>query len=320
MAIEVAILNDLCLSDCVTKEQAERAFNQLFDLLLTLDNNGTEVCLVVPYYDMAFGYLGAPLYKLLFEEPCFLNVPPEKLRQLMILLGKCVPIEFDRALIVNVNDSVGAIPCDSYAYVAAHLHSESGESYFGILGRIGGRRVGAVKISCGIRESESYIFASAQDLTAFFRRGIEFMKPIGADFLKIANKAYPNLQFHPKAAVEDLQLDLNLHMPTVVHHLAFLDEDIKIIGDQCGWDAYRMQRIALAKGVNFSDESANTKKDAAKIKRRNVNFGTDKKTNIVCCSYHTKILPNEGRIHFFPSNPEFPGKVLIGLFHNHLPI
>lgn len=320
MAIEAAIINDLCLANCLTKQQAEKAVYELLEFLLELNRLETEVFLVVPYYDMAFGYLHSPLYQLLFETPGSLDIAPEIVRQLMVMLGKCSIIEFDPSTAVRVQDAAGVIPCDSYAYAASHLHSTKDQKYFGILRRIGSGRVGVAEISCNSRTSACFILSSSRDLIPFFRRTIEMIKPVGAAFLDAATKAYPNLQFHPDVAVENLQMDLNLHMPIVVRHLAFLNDELRLIGDQCAWDVYRMQRTALVKGVNFSDESANTKKDAAKMKRRNVNFGTNKKPNIVCCSFHTKILPNEGRIHFFPSNDSYPGKVLIGLFHNHLPI
>lgn len=132
---------------------------------------------------------------------------------------------------------------------------------------------------------------------------------------RYASRAFPALKLHPDVDPADLCVDMSAHASTVVSHLAFLNDDYIALGSQHGWDLPRMQAAAGPKGVEFSDESANTKKNKKVIRDRSVSFGG----KIISCTLHTKVQPTKGRIHFSVERASNESFVYVGIMHEHLP-
>lgn len=64
-----------------------------------------------------------------------------------------------------------------------------------------------------------------------------------------------------------------------------------------------------------SMESVKTRRNAAAMRMRDVEF----EDRVVRCEWHTKIKPNIDRIHF-AFGDDLDGRLLIGIFVDHLPV
>jgi hypothetical protein len=320
VASDIVFIDEECLADCNDAELAQNNLNQLTEFLLEIDKNNNEAFMSIPYYDVKLGYREMPLYEILFMDPCPLNIPTEVVRQLGRLLGRCVTPNCDASRLVKVQNASGPLATTSRVYAAAFDRARTDQDYSAILRRVSDGSGSPAIITHVSSDVSCFIVSSKDDLRAFYREAIQVIQPAGEYFVDISRRAFPDLEIHPTVRLENLGLDLNLHIARVVHHLSFLNDHLRRIGDECGWDMFRLIGTASAMNVELSDESTNTKKVEKKMKERDCTFKIGNESVEVRCSYHTKIIFNKGRIHFFPSHEKFPGKTLVGIFHNHLTI
>ena len=102
----------------------------------------------------------------------------------------------------------------------------------------------------------------------------------------------------------------------MIRHLSFLNDEFMSIFELHKNNVYELTRIAKSQfGIDFSNESPNTRSSKSKMKQRNANFSG----NEVTCEMHTKLSSTINRIHFHPPIEKLgKGRVLIGLFVDHL--
>lgn len=320
MSSEVVYVDEDCLLDHTERELAKSSIEALTEILLELDRNDTPVHIAKPYFEIVLGYNQLPLYEVLFNTPCPLDISQELLRQLTILLERCNELNNIDDVETQLMVQEAEFGVRSHVYSAALARHEAEREYAAIVRRVGGAVSGTALILQAERRAPCFVLCSPSDLISFYRQTIYELQPRGGAFLPAATKAFPKLKFHNSVSLEALDVDLNIHMKTVLIHLSFLNDEFHNVGATCGWDLPRMQAIAATKGIDFSDESSNTKRDVKKMEFRKRDFGTGEASYVICCSYHTKISPTQGRIHFFPSHPRFPNVTLVGIFHRHLPI
>lgn len=138
-------------------------------------------------------------------------------------------------------------------------------------------------------------------------------------FDRYAQRAFPALKLNPDLDPENLNVDLNQLAPKVVAHLSFLNDRYIELGIQEAWDFPRMKAAAAASGLDFSDESSNTKKDKKCMHAREVDIVLNGEKKTLSCTLHTKVQPTRGRIHFCVDGMPDTPHVYVGIMHEHLP-
>lgn len=134
-----------------------------------------------------------------------------------------------------------------------------------------------------------------------------------ADLEARAERAFKGLDFRDGVfgGVKDMSKSFTLMLPSIVTHLGVLsDHGAALFAGpaQNGFEGLGPL------GVEASDENGKTKGNARAMKKRTKKWrGRD-----VVFSWHTKIEPDRDRIHFFKDDQK-EGRLVIGIFHRHLP-
>ncbi|MGK0270147.1 MAG: hypothetical protein ACI88H_000782 [Cocleimonas sp.] len=131
---------------------------------------------------------------------------------------------------------------------------------------------------------------------------------------------FSNIYFnHQKVKFGYLQLPYAQHLTDVIHHLSYLNDHAQ--HDHTGDYQSLMTTASAQYNVELSPESPNTHKNKKAMKQRTIIINEHE----VECELHTKITKTEGRIHFHIGthlpvevNQKTQGKIIVGLFANHL--
>lgn len=320
MPNEIVFIDEDCLIDCIDPAVAPLYIRELTNILLELQRCDNEGYMTSHYTNIELGYGGVFLYDILFCEEHELDLPTEIIRQLNVLLDRCVTPDCDTTLQVKLQAIPNLNVGRSAVYSGAFDMNRTNKDFPGILRRVKGGVNTNAKLIDGGRNVECFLLSERNDLEVFFRKAISVLRPPDSYFISLCKKAFPNLEIHPSIRMANLGVNVSTYAEVVVKHLAFLNDSLIGIGTECNWDMFTMMQMASAMDVDLSDESSNTKKVEKKMRERDCIFVADSGPVTVRCSYHTKILYNRGRIHFFPTHKDFPGKVLVGIFHPHLTI
>ena len=76
----------------------------------------------------------------------------------------------------------------------------------------------------------------------------------------------------------------------------------------------RSDGISARLGINVSIEGT-TRRNERLMKRRDVEFNG----RVYRCEWHSKIEGHRNRIHFYPGDETTEDRILVGIFHKHLP-
>lgn len=145
-------------------------------------------------------------------------------------------------------------------------------------------------------------------------------------FWEIAQELFPRIYFNEdpnRLRFSNLSIPGSsaLVLNWVVKVLSYLN-DFSISDFQASQHSDFISR-ASAKGVNLSPESPNTRADPHKIRQRNINIAGV----TVCCEWHAKYAYDRGRIYFHIGQSlgaqiagRTKGKVIVGIFHQHLDV
>ena len=99
---------------------------------------------------------------------------------------------------------------------------------------------------------------------------------------------------------------------SVVEHLGALnDRFISAFDSENGLPV----GISSVIGISVSIESGNTRDSRKKMKLREVEF----QGRMLMCEWHSKIEPQQNRIHFCLIRNEDNARIFIGIFVEHLP-
>ncbi len=269
-------------------------------------------------YEMETSHTGYSIYNLLFECPTEANLDPSDVRDLTALIGKCGHFTAGDST-VQVRQSEGSFPTKSLAIVPAfELDRESGLP--GIVAA--NNYYGGQEITLGGPNGEKvcYLLTKPDQITSYFRSAVALADNQDEAFERLKAEAFPELIFAPELKLSRLNFSRPELIRTAVAHLSFLCDQYCSKGEACNWDLPTLQADARANGVDLSDESASTKADNAKMKLRRIEFelaGTLEKFE---CSMHTKIEPTNGRIHFCVKRKSTVHLIVVGIFHQHLPV
>ena len=153
--------------------------------------------------------------------------------------------------------------------------------------------------------------ATPTDHPRFYRTLYSVENIPKGEFFEIAVKAFPDLAFAPNLDFQHFKGSYVLRRPEVVHHLSLIND--------CFLELYKAERgssrsISIRLGIAVSIEGQKRKSQAL-MRYRDVNFGG----RVYRCEWHSKLEPDRNRIYFHIGDEGTDGRVLIGIFHQHLP-
>lgn len=175
------------------------------------------------------------------------------------------------------------------------------------------------------RENDMFHIDEDMSPLNYYRLSIYNMGLSEIEFWDLSNELFPNIYFNADSnRLRFSNLELPIHKIEIFRWIMgvfsylndyaishFLDDPTSFVGK------------ALAHGVELSPESPNTRASTDKMKQRNISIAGED----ICCELHVKYAHDRGRIHFHVgqslSDPIMgitDGRIIVGLFHRHLPI
>jgi hypothetical protein len=317
MANEQFFLNDDCLRDFLDEQALNAGLNNLVLILRELTERDIARVMAVNYWDLPLPF-DKLMYQLLYEIDSYPAVSPDIRRELMMHLDRFEIVE-TAATEVTIGSADIQQTFTSGVFRVAKERYQSSDS-FPLFACLSKKIEGNATYNLDEVDIHCHFISRKEDLPGYYQALLGWLFPKISNFTETAKHAFPLLELHPDLKLETLGINLQLHFPKVLQHLVFLNNEYAKLGEMAKWDLPKLMQEARARGIDFSDESPNTKRDAKKMRSRLCSFTTKGKEYSISCSLHTKILPTEGRIHFHNPHPDFENKVLIGIFDKHLPV
>ena len=177
----------------------------------------------------------------------------------------------------------------------------------------GGRESGFLPVTVERTVAQIWFVKDQNDYCRLFRWLIVSTTTNQAEMQKIAPSAFPLLDFADGAfnGIKDMKKPYRDLVQVLVHHLGVLsDHGLRIFQG-------RRQRVAAefgALGVEISDENGKTKSDRLARRARTIEIGGID----TVFWWHTKLEPHQNRIHLNPDDVGNGGRLLIGIFCDHL--
>lgn len=297
---------------------------ELADLVDEIINFGESVAVPdsIDSYLIGKNILFQDIYSFDFShDDIQLGIDRDKWMRLFILRGKLENITVNTSIEVTIYDNPGALSRTKYSSDTASMaHSETkNDDPFSLL------TMGCATLKPGEHKyhidneshhREIYVLKSKDDLPANTRWFIQILQLSEEDFFSLWSRAFPFLLKSDDLSFRRFNGEYSLLRAEVIKHLSFLNDHFISFWKQCNYDfPCFMRRAKSEHGIDFSNESSNTRKSTKKMNQRAAMFSGKP----VTCEIHTKIRPLINRIHFHPPKPEISGeKVLIGIFVDHL--
>lgn len=294
-------------------EDACRGFNEL---VLACKEKEGAVYRWSGIYDRDL-WPGFPLHQFLYGVKYRQDFDHDSRSALMLALDRC--IEWDEMVVPQPTGDVTiqGLSCWAPSISVTHqLLANRGAGCVG-LGLRPDRRGRARVLSAG-SEREVFFLVAVAELPEFYRMLFELEDLDSEKFMENAVYAFPQLVFAGGLASQVRRFKTRYRevRPEIARHLAVLNDHFRRIFEECRGDSSTVSNTLAAHGVDASLESPNTHASRKAMQQREVSFGG----RTFVCEWHTKIRPTTDRIHFYPGDREKTGgKVLIGIFTDHLP-
>ena len=241
-----------------------------------------------------------------------ISFDPDICRLLLGLLGKSSNWDEDPAVAIDPDVIVDGDPCIGYGVAWAR---QSVVAHQGVAVVTTPQRFSAglhgVRTSKRSSRADVYFVVSADDHKGFFRTIYELEDVPKEAFFELAARAFPQLLFAEELDFRDFQGTYRELRASVVFHLGQLhDGFIEARSTEGG----RSDRISTRLGIDVSIEGT-ARSNERLMKHRDVKFNG----RVYRCEWHSKIEHNRNRIHFHPGNETTEDRILVGIFHRHLP-
>jgi hypothetical protein len=217
-----------------------------------------------------------------------------------------VPLE------VTVDGTSEAVfaPTIGYALLAATQRFAVACVVLPLVAPVGRRKV---RGECG--EGEVFFFSSAEALPSFWRATIAFEKPPEKEFYRRALDAFPNLVLHPGLSFGSFEGSYQDLREPVSAVLAEINDGFTAVWYEVSGQPHEVEVRMGSRGVDMSRESVKTRGSHKHMAMRDV----DHDGVWFRCEWHAKLERHRNRIHFSLPSEALDGRILIGLFVDHLP-
>ncbi|MER5453801.1 hypothetical protein ABT008_03360 [Micromonospora sp. NPDC002389] len=260
---------------------------------------------------------GVLLHDFLYQSG-MVTISRDTIRRLGLLLDRCTTWSEDTAgFLQAVEVSSSVAPHDKRARIELSFSlgiALSAERQMACLVFGGTPRSGFWTISDGNRAADAYFFSTEQELRGFWRSLYHREKLDEQDFFDLAEHAFPELVFHPAlnfGRFDGSYLDVR---DRVVRILGVLNDHFTAALQQQSGLPKDVAAMLGAHGVNLSPESPKTRSSDRLMAQRMVSLDGES----YVCEWHAKLEPHRNRIHFSLPSSQLGGRILIGLFVEHL--
>ena len=286
------------------------ALVELIDDARSLQSVGIEV--VADVYDRAVDDGPTNLAMMLFDETVG-HLDRDLAVRLQIHLEQCSNFEPEEGsqTVKLQRDGVSEFVESQALYRAANIS----DRYYCVLTSSTTYKLdGKVSVSTNQLSNGTFILRIADDFCHYFRAFLGEEGTTEEQFFGHLEYGFPKLYFHPELTFSNFSRSYSENRSTVIEHFEFLNDSFLSLAEGFEWD---MPRIIKAAPINLSDESPLTKKNRDAIRKRDISVGD----LTIRCTLHTKLSPQRDRIHFHPPvfNDICGDKIIIGIFHEHLP-
>jgi len=171
------------------------------------------------------------------------------------------------------------------------------------------------QVTVDARTAEIFFFAEAGELTGFWRA---LFRREGVDeqrFFILARDAFDNLVLARSLSFRHFDGTYYQLRDPVVKILSVLNDHFARAFADCRGVPHEVQAQLGRFGSDVSPESPGTHRKAKLMARRTVAHDGRQYR----CEWHAKIERHRNRIHFAPPDPTLGGRILIGIFADHLP-
>jgi hypothetical protein len=300
--------------DAFSSEQFVEALEIHLDRLddAILDNH--QIC----YSDDLFNrpvYDGKSFYEL-YEDGSEMPVPHEIRERIGTIFGRMshwqdLANPLPASSLINIA-STGPTEASSIAWAITQvLNSNPYDIACIIVPKI--RQGGLNEIEFNGNITQIFFIATEEDYRRYFRTVISKATNSATEMALFCDSAFSQLDFVPGClqGIKNMSRPYREIISDVIHHLSVLNDFGKQIF------AARWQDAPAkfgSHGVEISDENGKTKQNSKAKKARELKIGND----TIFFWWHTKIEAHRDRIHIYPDNVPTGGKIIVGIFCNHL--
>lgn len=227
--------------------------------------------------------------------------------ELLGRLSKCVVWDQAPDVFVDPKVRIQGIEYESYSAAWA-LHQLCVGKAVGVLTLLRAER-GELEVSDGTSAGNVWFVANEHEQLCYRRSIFETEDVPESGFFELAGKAFPAVDFCDGIAFRRLRGAYTQLRPTVLRHLAALNDDFL-----AAYVAERgnSARISIRIGIDVSIEGT-TRESERLMRLRDARFqGTTYR-----CEWHSKLEPHVNRIHFSPDLHR--SRLVVGILVDHLP-
>lgn len=317
------VLDEQCLDwRLLSPDALSHTLDALADLLEPIADGRTTALM-----DLAYEVECLPSLKL--AEALYSSrggLPPDERRRLQVLLDKCRVLEPETAdLPPQTRRNDGAWHESSWGMAHALARGAEGRSMSCLVGpsstspdHCAGWPSGwlAVERDTGSlrHQVDVHLLRAPDDLVSFWRAIFTREQVTPDRFFTLTESAFPRLLFASSLKFHHFRGKYTEILPWLVHLLGLLNDHFAEVLSSCGGDQKKVRDHFKALGADISPESPNTKKNAKAWEQRTVLFQEERHR----CEWHGKRLWDRDRVHFSLPLQAHDGRVLIGIFTDHL--
>jgi hypothetical protein len=253
---------------------------------------------------------GVELYDVLFENAT--SVDRDVLQRTMALLERCP--EWDEHAPAGCEPlELPDAPIDAYSAGFAFAMALEEQSVACLVAPCCSRR-GFQTLYRRSQHADVLFFAEAAEARRVWRHEFALEHIAELDFFTVAEFAFPSLVFHPDLRFGKFDGSYSDLRSPVVKILGALDDHFAHVLVQRNGLPHDVAAGMGKYGVDLSPESPNTRASNALMRLRDVTY--DGAT--YHCEWHAKIERHRNRIHFTLPSQGPGGRILIGIFAEHL--
>ena len=174
-------------------------------------------------------------------------------------------------------------------------------------------RSGCREVDVSGEKTPIWFVNTERDREYYFRWMITETAKTPAEMEILAVSAFRSLDFAEGVfkGIKSMSKPFVAIAPAIVTHLSVLSDEGKRI---FSGPRERVSAEFGALGINISDENGNTKKNTRARAERTIVFNHEE----LQCWWHTKIEPHQDRIHIYPEKLRTGGRLIVGIFCDHL--
>jgi hypothetical protein len=289
-------------------EDAEDALDDFNDTISGFLRSGARVSKASFCYEFE-ARLGLSLTDFLYTRAT--RISPDTLRRCGDLLDRCADWDDE---VEDMHSPCRIDGRDVESWSIGFAVAASGDRAMACVTCSVAGRSGSKTVTVGVMTAEVLFVCHSTQISHYWQNVLAKEHPAPDEFFRISRSAFGNIALSPDLDFRAFRGSYAVVYPWVVKVLTVLDEHL--IGSFNARQGVRQDVIAdiAAHGVEISPESPRTHRNARAKEQRKVKFSG----NEYFCEWHAKREWNVDRIHFTTPGELPDGRILIGIFAEHL--